>query len=177
LYWLDSFWSDHEFKEVNMADPIDTTKVTGRRQLQFDSLQDIVADVEQLAKAREIRSLGNWSPGQVLKHLTIVMNGSIDGNLAKMPGIIRFIMSLGFKKKFLNKPMSAGFQLPARGAALLPPPTTWEEGLQGFRDAARRLQTENKRESHPVLGRLTTEEWEQLHCRHSALHLSFLVPA
>jgi hypothetical protein len=29
---------------------------------------------------------------------------------------------------------------------------------------------------HPVLGKLTHEEWTQLHLRHAELHLSFAVP-
>jgi len=64
-----------------MPSVIDTSKVIGRRQLHFTCLQDILADVDQLARAKDIRCLGNWSAGQVLKHLTIVMNGSMDGSL------------------------------------------------------------------------------------------------
>jgi Protein of unknown function (DUF1569) len=155
---------------------IDTGKVTGRRQLHFTSLDDIVTDVEQLAKATEIRCLGNWSGGQILKHLTAVMNGSIDGMPRVIPRFLRVILRLVMKQRFLNKPMPPGFQLPKSGAALLPPPTSWEDGLEGFRQAARRLQTETTRQPHPVLGPLTADEWTKVHCRHSELHLSFLVP-
>jgi Protein of unknown function (DUF1569) len=160
-----------------MSNAIDTGKVTGRRQLHFNSLDDIVADVEQLAKAKEVRSLGNWSNGQVLKHLTLVMNGSIDGMPRVMPGFMRFFLSLFMKNSFLKNPMPAGYELPKRAAAILPSPTSWEQGLQGFRQAANRLRTETTRQTHPVMGRLTVDEWNQVHCRHSELHLSFLIPA
>jgi Protein of unknown function (DUF1569) len=159
-----------------MSLAIETGKVIGRRHLHFTSLDDIVADVDQLANAKEIRCLGNWSGGQVLRHLTTVMNGSIDGMPRVMPGFLRFILRLVMKKRFLNKPMPPGFRLPKSGAALLPAPTSWDEGLQGFRQAARRLQTETIRQPHPVLGPLTVEEWTKVHCRHSELHLSFLMP-
>jgi len=159
-----------------MTTPVKTGKVTGRRQLHFNSIEDIVADVEQLAKWKEIRSLGNWSPGQILKHLTIVMNGSVDGVPRMMSGFKQFMIRLLFKNKFLKSPMPPGFELPASASALLPPPTSLEEGLDGFRRAAKRLQTETQRHAHPALGPLTAEEWNQLHCRHSELHLSFLVP-
>jgi hypothetical protein len=160
-----------------MSTSIATGKVTGRRQLHLSSIEDIVADVDTLAKAKEIRCLGNWSAGQVLKHLTTVMNGSIDGIPQFVPGVVRFICRKFLKNRFLNKPMGAGFKLPRKGEALLPPPTSLQEAVQGFRQAAARLQTETKRAPHPALGQLTVPEWNQLHCRHSELHLSFLIPS
>ena len=161
-----------------MVDVIDTAKVTQRRQLHFDSLDDILADVERLAQCRHLRTLGNWSAGQVLQHLAIVMNKSIDGFANRPPAVIRFILRLIFRRRFLTKTMSAGFKLPAKAHAELVPPaaTTLEEGLQGVRRAIKRLKTETKRAPNAVLGPLSIDEWNQLHCRHSELHLSFLVP-
>jgi hypothetical protein len=49
-----------------------TKSVTGRRQLQFNTIDEILADVERLNQG-QIKALGNWSSGQVLKHLTILM--------------------------------------------------------------------------------------------------------
>ncbi len=48
--------------------------------------------------------------------------------------------------------------------------------MLNLRQAIHRLQTEEKRAPNPVLGKLTREEWDRLHCRHAELHLSFLVP-
>ena len=59
---------------------------------------------------------------------------------------------------------------------MLPPPTSWDVALANFRRAMQRLQTETRRMPHPAFGPLTADEWERLHCRHSELHLSFLVP-
>ena len=91
---------------------IDTARVTGRRQLTFNTLADVLADVEMLAHAKQIRHLGNWPPGQVLDHLARVMHGSIDGFPQRPPRVIRFFLRLLFKKRFLTRPMSAGFNLP-----------------------------------------------------------------
>ena len=156
--------------------PINTSKVTGRRELLFTSIDDIRTDVEKLATCKEVTALGNWSSGQVLQHLALVMNGCIDGNPDVVPRFVRFFLRLLFKRRFLTKPMPAGFQLPAAGAALVPGPTTWEEGLANFRRAIARLDVESERARHPALGPLTRAEWDQMHCRHSELHLSFLVP-
>lgn len=160
-----------------MASAIDTCKVAERRQLHFNSLDDIGADVERLAKSREIRALGNWSPGQVFQHVANVMNKCIDGFAFRPPAIIRFVVRCFFKRRFLTKPMAPGFKLPAAAASeLIPPATTQEAGLDSIRRALARLQTETIRVPSPVLGPLTVEQWNQLHCRHAELHLSFLVP-
>lgn len=161
-----------------MTTLIKTAKVTGRRQLHFNSLDDILADVERLAKAKEIHALGNWSPGQVLEHLALVMNKSIDGFTSQQPAVVRFLLRLLMKKRMLTKPMSAGFTLPANAEAEIgPPPTSFDEGLRNFRQAFKRLKTEPACQPHPAFGPLTADEWVQMHCRHSALHLSFLVPS
>src|SRR5262245_44266812 len=115
-----------------MSTAIETKSVTGRRELHFNSLDDILADLDQLAKAKEVRSLGNWSPGQNLKHMTLVMNCAIDGAPPTLPWILRVIMRVFFKGRVLNKPMPPGFKLPEKAAMFLPPPTSWEEGLQGY---------------------------------------------
>src|SRR5579871_275166 len=143
-----------------------TAKVADRRKLHFSCIEDILDDVEQLNRGK-IKALGNWSGGQILKHLTVVMNGSIDGAPMRLAWPLRLVGRL-LKRRILTKGMSAGFQLKGKAAeALVPPATTWEEGLEMFRRAVHRLQTETKREPSPFLGPMTREEWDQLHCRHS----------
>jgi hypothetical protein len=153
-----------------------TTKVTGRRELRFNCLDDILADVEQLNNG-QVKALGNWSSGQVLRHLVIIMNGSMDGLRSRPPWFIRLIGKM-VKRRMLTKPMSAGFKLPAKALEELGPgPTEWADGVRQFRESVRRLKTEAGRAPSPFMGAMTREEWDQLHCRHAELHLSFLVPA
>jgi hypothetical protein len=159
------------------TDVINTTKVTGRRQLHFGSLDDLLADVERLAACRRLQTLGNWSAGQIFEHLALTMNKSIDGFGWKMPAAVRFLIRLFFKRRTLTRSMSAGFRLPGRAKEMLPPPVDTAVGLDSLRRAIRRAQTEDKRAAHPVFGPMTRAEWDQLHCRHAELHLSFLVPA
>lgn len=161
-----------------MSTAVDTAKVTERRQLHFNSLDDIVADVERLAAAREIRALGNWSAGQVFGHLAKVMNKCIDGFDSRLAWPLRFLLRVLMKRKVLTKPMPPGFKLGKKAAAeLIPEPrVSTEEGLASIRRALGRLKTETKRVPSPFLGPLTLDEWNQLHCRHCELHLSFLVP-
>ena len=155
--------------------PVDTAKVEGRRTLKFNSLDDIVAELERLNLAK-LRTIGNWSPGQILRHLSVPMEWSLDGAKVKAPLIIRFF-GWFIKKRFLRNPMPAGFVLPKDTADhLVPGETSWEEGLRILRASIHRLKSESQRHPSPFLGELTHEQWEQLHCRHAELHLSFLIP-
>jgi hypothetical protein len=154
---------------------IATGSVTGRRQLQFNSINDILADVDRLDRG-QIKTLGNWSSGQVLKHLTIVMTASLDGFKHQAPWFVRMIGKF-MKKRMLTKPMSAGFTLPPNAAAeMVPGPIEWADAAKQFRDVVRRMNAEEKRMPSSFLGPLTREEWDRLHCRHAELHLSFLIP-
>jgi hypothetical protein len=160
-----------------MAGAIKTSRVAGRRQLHFNTLEDILADVDRLAACKEVHNLGNWSPGQVLHHVALVMDKSIDGFAYHLPAVVRFVARL-LKRRFLTRPMAAGYRMPSNAAKELgPPATSWEEGLQRIRTAIARLRGQTTRAPHPVFGKFTADEWGQLHCRHAELHLSFLVPA
>lgn len=153
--------------------PIDTSKVTGRRTLIFNTLDEIIDDVDYLCQGN-VRSLGNWSPGQNLDHLTILMLGCLDGIDVKVPIVTRTAVKF-MKGRILSRQMSPGLRLPKAAAVLLPSETTWEEGVRQIRKALNRMKTETQRHAHPVLGALRREQWDQLHCRHCELHLSFLV--
>jgi hypothetical protein len=155
--------------------PIDTKKVKDRRALKYASLQEVLADAERLSRGN-IKALGNWSAGQIYRHLAITMNNSIDGFDNKAPWYLRAMARL-FKKKLLCGPMPPGYQLPPDArASLVPGPTSTEEGLAALRAAIARQDREPNRAPNPVFGPLTKDEWNQVHLMHSALHMSFLVP-
>jgi hypothetical protein len=161
-----------------MSTAIETGKVTNRRKLRFNGLDDILADVEQLSQAGELHCLGNWSAGQIIQHLAISMNKSIDGFDWRVPFVLRLLIQMFFKKRLLNQAMPPGFKLNARATAEMVPGETisMDEALANLRQAMQRLQSEDKRSPHPAFGSLTRAEWDLVHCRHSELHLSFLEP-
>ena len=92
-----------------MSAAVDTKKVTDRRQLRFQTLDDVLADAEMLALAGHIRALGNWTPGQIFKHLAIVFNCQIDGMPLNPPWLFRVLGRYYFKNRIINKGMRAGF--------------------------------------------------------------------
>ena len=92
--------------------------------------------------------------------------------------MVRFFLKILMKQRIISRPMSPGFKLPGRAEKeLVAPPTPLEEAVQNLRQALGRLKAESHREPHPAFGPFTRDEWEQLHCRHCELHLSFLVPS
>lgn len=157
---------------------VDTKAVRGRRQLRFNSIDDIWAEAETLANAPQVNCLGNWSVGQTLKHLGVSMEGSINGPGFKAPLMLRIVGRLYVKRLLLNGPFPTGFQLPGAAAKRLVPPddTTPAEGLTALRQGIHRLRSETARTSHPVAGPLSIAEWDRFHMRHAEMHFSFLVP-
>lgn len=155
--------------------PVDTKRVQGRRKLHFQSLDEVVADAEMLVASPHTKMLGNWPLGQILTHQALAINGSIDGVLAKAPLLFRMLGPF-IKRRIFKHGMSAGFQLPKQVEASFFPVASPQEGLEKLQAAVARLRTERMTSRHPVMGKITHDEWLKLHLRHAELHLSFADP-
>ena len=155
---------------------VNTKKVQGRRELHFTTLADIQAYAERLA-SRSVRQLGNWPLGYALAHMAGAMRLALDGADFKVPWYIRTFAPL-FKKRLLRGPMQPGFQLPRNAPQALIPKReiSTHEGLSELRTTIERMNCEPQRHPSPVFGKLSHDEWDQLHLRHAELHLSFYVP-
>lgn len=156
--------------------PVNTAKVHGRRPLQFHSLDEVLADADHLA-AGPIRCLGNWSAGQIFKHLAITLDNAVDGVDFRVPWFVRLIART-FKNRFLYKPMSPGFRMPRRMEPYFAPPAKVElaDGLQALHRAVARYKAAERLAPSAALGPLTRAEYDALNLRHAEMHLSFLVP-
>jgi hypothetical protein len=156
--------------------PVKTKNVHGRRDLHFNSLEEVLADAEKLVASPTTKTLGNWPLDRLIDHLATTMNCAIDGTSFKAPWFIRLVAPL-FKRRMLTKKMPAGFNLPkAAETEFYPSTSSAQDALRNLRSAAARLQSEKIAPSHPVFRKLTREECIQLHLRHSELHLSFAIP-
>jgi len=157
--------------------PVDTNTAQERRQLKFTSFDEVLADAEQLACSPNTKTLGNWQIGQLLAHLAWTVNNSIDGIPFKAPWYLRLV---GFfiKGRVIKHGLPTGIKLPKEAeAASYRATSSPQEGLDALRKAVNRIKTERMTSRHPVLGKLTHEEWKQYHLRHCELHLSFAVPS
>ena len=77
---------------------VDTKKVAQRRDVHYDSYDDVLADAERLASG-DILTVGNWTLGQIFEHLAQTMNSSIDGTDMKFPWLMKKIILLFINKK------------------------------------------------------------------------------
>jgi hypothetical protein len=154
---------------------VDTTKVEGRRKLDYASFEELLADADR-AKAGPVKTLGNWSAGQIFRHVALVMNCSMDGFPMTFPWYMR-LMAKMFRTRILAGAMPSGFKLPVDGQPLVPPPTSTEEGLAELHAAVARLTREPHRVDHPAFGPMSAEQWNQLHLKHASMHMSFFVPS
>lgn len=156
---------------------IDTTAVTGRRELTFRAYEPILRDAEELVAAREVKVLGNWQLGQALKHLALAIDASLDGNPVQIAWYIRWAAWF-LRSSIIYGRLNPGLKLPGEAEERFVPPadTPPADGLAALRASIARLGTTSERKPHPILGDMTAEEWDNLHWRHAELHLSFFVP-
>jgi len=158
--------------------PVNTKKVTDRRDLHFTSAAQVLADASKLIDAEaggKLVPLGNWTLGQAFGHITAFINYAYDGypsGMSSPPWIIRIILPL-FKKRFLAK-LPVGMKMPkvpggTYGIELI----SSAEGFEKLRAAFIRLDRQPLNKPNPVFGKFTPDDWKQLHLRHTELHLSF----
>lgn len=155
---------------------INTAKVLGRRDVCYADLSEFINDVEQLA-ATEHRTLGNWTLAQIIQHLADTMKFSLDGFPTKAPWFARTFIAPLIKNSYLTRPLKPGLKLPKDAEVLLPPSdTNLQTALHNLRRVVSRMEHETPSAPHPFFGPLASQEWEAMHLRHAALHLSFVVP-
>ncbi len=155
-----------------------TAKATGRRELRFESMEDVLADVERILCSRSVASLGNWSPGQAMQHVARLISFSLDGFPYRAPLWMRLVGPLFKGLALSERPMPAGIPFKGGAEALDPDPNVpLEEGAEQLREQATRvIHGERMEQPSPVFGRMTHEDWLRFHTRHATLHLSFLLP-
>ncbi len=155
--------------------PIDTKKAQ-RRPLRFNSLAEMKAEIDRLA-AGNVRTTGNWTLAQAIDHLATVIEGSLDGIPAKAPWFVRMLSPL-FRNHALHKGIDPGIELTGRMRAILPRDdvTLADATARMNRIFARLNEGEKMLEPSPVFGRMTHDDWINLHLRHAELHLSFMHP-
>lgn len=152
---------------------IDTKKAT-RRKIEYSTLDDVVTDAERLVAAGA-STTGNWSLGQILKHVAVVMEKSLDGFGMKVAWPMRLVAQWFLLPRFLKRGMPSGFQL--KGAAakeLVPDETDAAAELDRLRRVVERMKSETERAEHPFFGVLDQATSNRLNCRHAELHMSFI---
>jgi hypothetical protein len=155
---------------------IDTRQVLNRRQLRYESLDDLLADADRLA-TEDSRTLGNWTREQIFDHLARWFRMAVEGTDVQAPRWVQFIL-WQWRKRSLALPSKPGVKIPSPLESVLLP----EEGfltdrcLQDLHSAVSRFRAASQFAPHAAYGQLTRDEWQQLALRHAEMHMSFIVP-
>jgi hypothetical protein len=160
-------------------EPMLMTARPERRELQFNNLDEVVAEAERLASG-QVRTTGRHSFGQILEHLA----RSHDMTTGKLqvpppPWYMRLMIPL-MKPMLLNdKPLKPGFKLPKQSEAVFWPDQEFDvaTALAHLKESIAHYQTQGPLPKHPMFGSITRQQNDQLICRHAALHLGFVHPA
>lgn len=151
------------------------TDALKRRRLNHLNFDEVLADVERLRQEGYER-VGEWELGQIADHLAGTIHGSIHGFPFQMPWVFRrFYGPSAFKKILEVRRLKSGVKLPPsarppRDAPLAPAVERLASAIREFEAHDGHLQ------EHPMLGKLSKEDWRQFHLIHCSHHLGFLVP-
>jgi hypothetical protein len=155
--------------------PRSRTRSPGRRRLAFASLGQVIPDVERLLTGHA--AVGRWTLAQICNHLATTIGMSMDGVPRKAPWLVRRTAGVLFRRLLLSRGrMPEGVVVPDVFLPAAEPDAARE--ADALRAAIGRLSSfTGPFDEHPLLGRMTTGQWERFHCIHCAHHLSFAVPA
>jgi hypothetical protein len=155
--------------------PVAEHPTVHRRQLDFRTWPDLLADIDHLHRAKYDR-LGNWDLSQTLDHVGEGLRAALHGNEHQGPWIVRkFLGPLILKRIVRQRRMKAGIKVPQWW---LPGPSHDESAaVEQFRsEVAAFQQLSTQLHQHPFFGTLTKRQWEDLVLIHAGHHLSFLIP-
>lgn len=147
----------------------------GQRQLQFSDFAEVCAEVDRLHR-EGYEKLGQWDLAQICDHLAYFVQGSLDGFTFRVPWLLKILFGrLVLRRILKQRRMQAGGPTPQKPL----PEAGGDEAaaVARFRQVIERLQAhQGELQPSPFFGRLSPQQWRDLHLIHSAHHLGFLVP-
>jgi hypothetical protein len=145
-----------------------------RRTLSFASLDRVMPDVDALLEGH--RTVGNWTLGQICNHLTIWIQGSIDGFPLMAPWVVRKTIGPIALRKIL-KDGRIGTGIKVQDVYLPKSDLDDRAEAEALRAALTFFSAHNATfAQHPFFGVLSRDDWTRLHGIHCAHHLSFVWP-
>jgi hypothetical protein len=154
------------------------TKSASRRQLRFESVDDLLAELDQIEAAAQrgaLATTGNWTVGQILSHLSAWIEYGYEGFPISPPPLpVRWLLKW-MLPGMLRNGMRAGVKIPGvKGGTTGADAVATAEALVRYRAAVSRLQSEPAKFASPAFGAMSETDRIRLQLRHAELHLSFL---
>lgn len=145
----------------------------GRRTLRYESLDDVMPDVERLLEGHT--TVGGWSLAQICRHLASAIRRVVDLPVSTPFDPSHRVSEEQKRRVFETGVLPEGLPGPPE---IIPAGTLdeWEEA-EGVRAAiAHYRASPGPVIPHRFFGPLTKAEWDRLQLIHFAHHLSFAVP-
>jgi hypothetical protein len=161
-----------------MASSVNTSKVH-HRQVQFTTIDDVLAEVERIRQAdREGRldTSGNWTAGQILAHVAAWIEYGYSGYPVKAPPFPFNYVLRWMGKRILKNGMKPGVRIPgAKNGTFGQDEITVAEGVERLQLAFLKLKKgEQCSHDSPAFGPMSHEDRIRLNLRHAELHLGFI---
>ena len=159
-----------------MSEAINTKTVTARRELTFGKLRDALRDVQSFGDRGPSRTLGNWTAAQIVEHIALTMDHSVDGFPLEMhPPLPMKLIGRLLKRPIINNRMRPGIKMPKYMKRVLPAPdVSWGRAVDHLRRSIERFEKASTLSASPFFGSMSREEWTKLHCRHAEMHFGFM---
>jgi hypothetical protein len=143
--------------------------------LTFTRLDEVMPEVDRLLAG--YKSVGTWTLGQTCNHLAKGLVYTVEGFPQRMPWVLRkTIGPLIVRSMFKTGSMREGIKVPEQ--ALPTPGLDDRAEAEALRAAVRLFAAHaGPLAPHPIVDRMSRDDWERFHCIHCAHHLSFLSPA
>jgi hypothetical protein len=146
----------------------------GRRTLRFNSLDEVMPDVEVLLRGNS--TVGNWTLAQICRHLATVMRRVVDLPASTPVDPSQWVSEE--EKREVLESGTIGEGIPTLAILLPHSGLSERDEAEGLRAAIAHYMTSSGPViPHRIFGPLTKPEWDRLQCVHCAHHLSFAIPA
>jgi hypothetical protein len=152
-----------------------------RRELRFDSLDEVVRDAEHLLAVGYDKT-GKWDLGQCCGHLSEWFRYQMEG-YPRSPLLLRpvfWFVRNTVAPRLVRKALASGTTkdgMPTIPQSVPSPGEDEARAVATLRDTVARWQAfTGELHPSPLFGMLTKDEWVKGHLIHAAHHLSFLVP-
>jgi len=149
-----------------------------RREVKLHCFNCLRSELDKFEQAGEdgLTTTGEWTAGQIVQHVCETMKRSIDGFEFKAPWFVRLMRPI-IRMKFVGKakPIPAGIKLTGDSTTMIPPKSVaLSDAIADLRSTIERAKKEKMAQPSPVFGKMTHEDWVNLHLRHAELHFSFI---
>src|SRR5262245_27879851 len=151
-------------------------KITNRLKPQFADAEAVVRDAEALLASGYTRA-GDWSLGQACDHLTTAIGMSLDGYPVMMPAPARWLIRWMYFNK-IQRHEQLSRRVPAPKWLMPADGVEDRAGVERMKAVLERFQAHaGPLHPSPIFGKMSKEEWANVHLWHAEHHLSFLHPA